>query len=103
MHQAVFGVLAGRRRDARWKWHVHHQRTPTRAAHKMQFLPPQHGLTQVSHAVGRPAHGGPWLERMWLSDRHTSPRWSAGNQDTAPHGAVWGVDGGADVATMLPC
>ena len=56
---AVFGVLAGRRRAARWKWHGHHQRTPTRAAHKMQSRPPQHGLTPVSHAVGRPSHGGP--------------------------------------------
>jgi len=59
MHQAVFGVLAGRRRAARWERHVHHQRTPTRAAHKMQSLPAQHDLTQISHAVGRPAHGGP--------------------------------------------
>lgn len=62
----------------------------------------QHGLTRVSHAIGPPANGGPWLELTWLSHRHTSPAWIAGARRTQHGGVVSCGDGSADGTTMLP-
>jgi len=57
---------------------------------EMQSRSPQYGLAQVSHAIGRPSIGGLSLERKGLSDRYTSPLWSAGIHDTTPQGVIGG-------------